>query len=262
MKTYRVAAMLVLAAAMALLGACHQVHEAKARQLTRSAREAFFEGEFDKALEHSEIALRLGSKEPELHRVRSAIFLRRGDAEAALKESDAGLAGFLSAESDTGEIDLSALAQSRFHTDRSQVFLAMGRAEEGLATLKEAVRINPENPGAQNNLAWLLATAPGDTVRDGAQAVEHARRACELTDWNEAGTIDTLAAAHAEAGDFEQALKWQREAIAKMSAAEKAALADEFAKRLALYESGQPYREDPVADYREKVEAEANAAAP
>jgi tetratricopeptide (TPR) repeat protein len=243
----------VLAGALALGGSCHQVHEAKARQLTRSTVEAFYEGDLDKALEHSEIALRLGSKEPELYRVRSAIFLRRGDAETALKEADAGLALFLSAAAAEEDAVPTDEAQARHHTDRSNVLQALGRSDEGLAALKEAVRLDPENAGAQNNLAWLLATSPEDSLRDGKAAVEHARQACERTDWKESGAIDTLAAAHAEAGDYQEAVKWQVKAISKMTPDVQETEADGFAERLKLYERQKPYREDPVAEYQRRV---------
>jgi tetratricopeptide (TPR) repeat protein len=245
----------VMAGLLALTGSCHQVHEAKARQLIRSSVEAFYEGEFDKALEHSEIALRLGSKEPELHRVRSAIFLRRGDAETALEEADAGLALFHSAAGEE-ETELTAEAQSRHHTDRSNVLQALGRSAEGLAALREAVRLDPENAGAQNNLAWLLATSPEASLRDGKAAVEHARQACERTDWREAGAIDTLAAAYAEAGDFEQAVKWQVEAISRMTDDELETETNGFDMRLNLYEGQKPFREDPVAEYQARVTEE------
>ena len=92
---------------------------------------------------------------------------------------------------------------------------------------------------ALNNLAWLLATAT-DEFRDGQRAVELATKACELTDYASAMNMGTLAAAYAEIGDFESAVKWSEKAIEL----EPDPIARErSAKHLASYRSGRPWRE-------------------
>ena len=91
-----------------------------------------------------------------------------------------------------------------------------------------------------NQLAWLLATCPEARYRDGRHAVELATKACELSEW-QYNHVDTLAAAYAEAGDFEQAVRWQQMAIEMASDSGR----DDYRSRLALYKSGKPYREEP-----------------
>jgi hypothetical protein len=65
---------------------------------------------------------------------------------------------------------------------------------------------------AHHGLAWNLATGP-ENLRDGKRAITHAKKACELTDYRNPGALETLAAAHAEAGNFKEAVRWQKEAI-------------------------------------------------
>jgi hypothetical protein len=86
----------------------------------------------------------------------------------------------------------------------------------------------------------IWATAPESRLRDGRRAVEAATRACELTGWKHAPFVDTCAAAYAEAGDFEKAVKWQTRAIELLN--DESARQD-FRSRLRLYEARQPYRE-------------------
>ena len=113
-----------------------------------------------------------------------------------------------------------------------------------LAAFQAALRVDPKHAGAHNNLAWLLAVGP-DGVRDGKLAVAHALRACELVGDAQPHCFDTLAAAHAEAGDFDKAVAAQRKALSY----------DHFVKadgpggrdRLQLYLQKRPYHNPPPA---------------
>ena len=90
-----------------------------------------------------------------------------------------------------------------------------------------------------NNLAWGWATNAEKADRDGAKAVEFAKKACELTGDQNPLCLDTLAAAYAEVGDFAQAIAVQARAV-QVGGADHAA---DFKARLRLYVDGQPYRE-------------------
>lgn len=70
---------------------------------------------------------------------------------------------------------------------------------------------------ACNNLAWLLATCPDDSVRRPSEAVRLAVQACKLTKWSSPGELDTLAAACAAAGEWLDASRWQQAAIGALS---------------------------------------------
>ena len=86
--------------------------------------------------------------------------------------------------------------------------------------------------------ARLLAACPDEQIRDGADAVKAATTACELTDWKNPLFLSTLAAAHAEAGEFDQAVEWQQKAI-ELSAG---TAEQELRERLELFRQEQPYR--------------------
>jgi Flp pilus assembly protein TadD len=67
------------------------------------------------------------------------------------------------------------------HNNLGNTLLRMGRIAKAVAELKKALEIGPNNVNAQNNLAWILATSPEASTRNGAKAVELAERADHLT---------------------------------------------------------------------------------
>lgn len=95
-----------------------------------------------------------------------------------------------------------------------------------------------KDPAECNEVAWTLATSSEANQRYGAIAVEFATKACELTAWKNAECLDTLAAAHAEAGDFDAAVRRQTEAISLLSDAKAK---KDFGTRLKLYQQRKPY---------------------
>jgi tetratricopeptide (TPR) repeat protein len=128
---------------------------------------------------------------------------------------------------------------------RGSVYVRSGHYEPAIQDFRLAVELKSDDPGALNELAWLLATAPEDSLRDGKRAVELATKACELTEHKDAGLVDTLAAAYAEAGDYEAAIKWQDKAV-------QLATDDDFRKELTThleaFRDGKPWREGPNFD--------------
>lgn len=129
-----------------------------------------------------------------------------------------------------------------------------GDYQGAIDAVDEALAVDENNAVAHNNKGWLLATCPDEQFRDGELAVEHATKACDLTGWVNGGFIDTLAAAYAEAGDFEAAAEWQQKAI---DADFSGTLTADFTERLELYQAGTPYREGPLVERQMEMQREA-----
>lgn len=117
--------------------------------------------------------------------------------------------------------------------------------ESAIADFNMMMRLDPRFFKSYRELALLLATCPNPRIRDGKRAVEQATKACELSGWKDASAFNALAAAYAEAGDFEKAIQWQNKAIEQPSGAvDGAAKRDRsnYGDRLALYRAGKPCR--------------------
>jgi protein O-mannosyl-transferase len=216
----------------------------------------------DAAMEHFRAALKFNPKNASAHcNLGRAYSLQRQFADAE-NEFQAALK-IKPASADIQQAYASALAEQ-------------GKMAEAIQHSREAVRLEPRNElrlqlaawlhktgnfresaeqyraalareldsvEALNNLAWMLATSPDASVRNGGDAVRFAERACRLTDNKKAAMVGTLAAAYAEAERF---------ADAEATAAKAADLADadgntQFAainrQLLALYRAGTPFRE-------------------
>jgi tetratricopeptide (TPR) repeat protein len=96
-------------------------------------------------------------------------------------------------------------------------------------------------PELLNNLAWQLATSADPKTRDGRQAVELARRACELTQYRVTVMVGTLAAAYAEAGQFDEAIATAQRACALASEQGQTELLRRNQELLELYRGHQAY---------------------
>ena len=87
-------------------------------------------------------------------------------------------------------------------------------------------------------IAWVYATNPDNSLRDGIKAREYAMKACQASEWKAFVPLETLAAACAETGNFPDAVKWQQKALELAPAKYKS----ELSSRLELYRSGNSYR--------------------
>ena len=124
---------------------------------------------------------------------------------------------------------------------RGDAAISVGDHPAAIADLEKAMELQPDNDTVLNNLAWVLATSPDDAVRDGKRAIGIAEKACELTEWKQPHIVSTLAAAHAEAGDFDEARKYSRQAVEGSDEASE--VRNQLKDELESYEAGKPWRE-------------------
>ena len=122
---------------------------------------------------------------------------------------------------------------------RGDLFLNIGKQAEAIKDYDQALKLQPNDSGILNNLAWVLATSTEDELRDAERALELAKRACEVTQYKEAHILSTLAAAFAEKGNFTEAVRWSEEAV-KLG---NPAVDDQLKAELKSYREGKPWRE-------------------
>jgi tetratricopeptide (TPR) repeat protein len=125
-------------------------------------------------------------------------------------------------------------------TNRGIALDATGDYDRAIADFDDAIRIDPRYAHAYNLRAWIWASCPDAKYRNGMKAIESANRACDLSGWDNPAMLDTLAAAYAETGEFDRALRWELKAI---ELATDWTTKGDFSARLKLYQGGKPYRE-------------------
>jgi tetratricopeptide (TPR) repeat protein len=137
------------------------------------------------------------------------------------------------------------------YLNRGAAHLGKCHYDEAIADYCHAIRFSPWSELAYQNLAWLLATCPNARFRNGKKAVEHATKACVLSEWKDPKTLSVLAAACAEGGDFESALKWQSQYLATPGLTVKAKA--DAQSRLVLYKDRKPYHQNISSDAKPPV---------
>ena len=116
------------------------------------------------------------------------------------------------------------------------------RYAEAKRAWQDGLARDPNHLEMLHSLAWLLATCPDATVRDGPAARDLAERACRLTERKTAIHLDALAAALAETGRFDEAIKTLERAIELARSNSRRDVIPAMRSRLADYHAGRPYR--------------------
>ncbi len=200
---------------------------------------------------------------------RATLFVQAGDLQAALKDyqraaeldqnlvtAQVGLARVFHAlgQGDKALAPFEAAVRldptsAEIICSRGDLLADLGRYGEALADYARTIELNPEFAHAYRNGAWLLATCPDGQFRDAENAVLGARQALEFDYGQRHVALDTLAAALANAGQFEEATSTLQYAISLAPDQAKTA----YVTRLQLYQQQQPFRTNPRGDVSQAV---------
>jgi tetratricopeptide (TPR) repeat protein len=182
-----------------------------------------------------EQAIRAYSEAIRLDPTNSKAYRGRGNGRSGKKEYDKAIEDFDAA--------------IRLNRKDGEAYRSRGHVREDKREYSKAVedyqialRLDPENAAnlAYLDLALLLASCPDENIRDGKRAIWTATKGCELTSWRFSLFLDALAAAHAEVGQFDDAVRYEKKALEDpgLGASGK----EEYRQRLDLYTQKKPYR--------------------
>jgi tetratricopeptide (TPR) repeat protein len=219
--------------------------------------------EYDRAIADYDAAIRINPQLAAAYVGRGIAWRAKGDLDRALTDFDTavgiepqsavalanrGNAWYEKKAYDRAIADLTSATE--INPKLAMAYVDLGAAKHrtgdvsGLITdYAHAIEADPNLAVAHNQLARELATAENPSLRDGPRAVESALKACELTNWTNPHYVDTLAAAYARAGNFDDAIKSQRKAMEYPGQVNLAG-DDNAANRLKLYEEGKAWPPD------------------
>ena len=186
-------------------------------------------GQIDEAIDHYRTALEIKPDYADAHSNLGAVLARRGRTNEAIPHFRKAL-----------EI------RPLYEEARANFLRVLSSQEQTAKTLdqrRELIRVCPKNTGLLNGTAWILATSPDSSLRNGAEAAGLAQRAVELSDGQEPAFLDTLAAAYAEAGRFTEAVQTAEKAAELATQQKKKVFADAIKARIQLFKTGAPFRQ-------------------
>ncbi len=143
--------------------------------------------------------------------------------------------------------------EPEFHRSLAYALGGQGKSEEALGQLRQAADLDQSAVGRlelASMLQWILATSSDDSVRNGTEAFALAEKACQETQYQDAMTMGTLAAAYAEAGRFSDAVATAEKAANLATAAGNSRFAAINTQLMQLYRSGKPFHENAPASRR------------
>jgi protein O-mannosyl-transferase len=187
----------------------------------------FQKGLIDESIVHYQKALAIRPYYVTAHYNLSSAFLKKGEIDKAILHCQA----VLSIQPEHADA----------HTILASAFLQKGEIGNAIEQYKKTLEIAPRSVPALNNLAWILATYSDPAFRDGTKALELAQEANEFSSRNNPVILRTLAAAHANVGQFSTAVEVGQLALSLTD--RQSPLASALQRELAGYQASEPYRE-------------------
>jgi tetratricopeptide (TPR) repeat protein len=126
--------------------------------------------------------------------------------------------------------------------------IQQGRVREAIDQWQDALAIQPDNGNAASNLAWVFATCPDDSIRDGARAVQLGEKALDISGGKIPMIYRVVAAAYAENGRFADAVESAQHGAELATTQGNPALAAELESNITLYQSGRPLRDPSITN--------------
>jgi Tfp pilus assembly protein PilF len=191
-------------------------------------------GQLDKAISKLEAAIDLRPENAPAHNNLAKALLRKGQVSEAMVH----YRKFLELEPANVE------ARNALGT----ALIQQGHVREAIDQWQEALATQPENGNAASNLAWVFATCPEDSIRDGTRAAELGERALRISGGKIPMIYKVLAAAYAENGRFAEAVETAQRGAELATGQGNPALAAELENNIALYQSGRPLRDPSIAN--------------
>ena len=191
------------------------------------------QGHYDEARHHLELGLAHNPANSQFHEHLADVLTQLGQPRAAIVQLQAALR-----------------LETKFHTTTrlalAGLLHATGKYTEAVEQYRAILATKPDLTEPLNNLAWILATCPDDSVRNGRKAVDYAEYACLVTKFKDAHIVGTLAAAYAEAGRFSEAVITGDFAVNLASANQDWQLAEIGRQLLSYYRAGKAWHEPAV----------------
>jgi tetratricopeptide (TPR) repeat protein len=243
----------------------------------------YHKGDYEKAISDYTKSLQVNPRNADVYNNRGSALYQKGDYNQAIADYTMALRGAeLDLELDLSDskqkkVRSQSLAYADVYNNRGAAWYNKGLYDKAIADYSTAIRINPghvkaitnmgiawfhkgecgiaiesfrkalkldtHNADALNQLAWTLAVCPDDEYRDGNEALALAKNASDL--YPGLNYLDTLAAAYAEAGDFDQAVRVQTKVLVMKNNARTQEEIPEVVERLRFYKKGRPWRFEP-----------------